>query len=427
MNFFREMEANVRKNISNGMVCSSDINHTHTSPSASAEEPSIANLEESIASLEITRPKLDLSKDQPRIVRTISSIDDMYIERTKRQSSSERLIASSDSSSFDDQMLAEQHHHPISKPPEIPKEQTEDESTEPDEPQFQRLQRRNSTSTIFVDSTMMVPDIDASIKIVCSIIRAHIDEYGSRKPVPIPDSSTRRIAETFIDKGACTVPSAEEINAYFKNIYTNAQMEMECIIMTLIYVERVSKVSKGYLVIRPENWKSLLLACMVMASKVWDDLSMWNADFSQVCHKVNLARINELELALLDFFKYEVTVMASEYAKYYFHLRSSCSRLGLQNVKDKLKPLDLQHAKKLQALSEEYEEVSQMKAAMFRRTQSLPNQYELDSSVSLMGLVGGSELEPIHEPTHGVQASLEQVVHMEQVDAGRCTPHRPHH
>lgn len=31
--------------------------------------------------------------------------------------------------------------------------------------------------------------------------------------------------------------------------------------------------------------------------------SMWNADFSQVCHSFTLKRINELELALLDVLK----------------------------------------------------------------------------------------------------------------------------
>ena len=48
--------------------------------------------------------------------------------------------------------------------------------------------------------------------------------------------------------------------------------------------------------VRPYNWKSLLLSAMVMSSKVWDDLSMCNADFSLVCPSFTLSRINELEL-----------------------------------------------------------------------------------------------------------------------------------
>lgn len=38
------------------------------------------------------------------------------------------------------------------------------------------------------------------------------------------------------------------------------------------------------------------MASLIMSSKVWDDLSMWNADFSQVSPSFTLRRINELEL-----------------------------------------------------------------------------------------------------------------------------------
>ena len=41
--------------------------------------------------------------------------------------------------------------------------------------------------------------------------------------------------------------------------------------------------------------------------------------------------MNTLELAMLDALKYVIRVSASEYAKYYFHLRSMMARLGLNN------------------------------------------------------------------------------------------------
>ncbi len=43
----------------------------------------------------------------------------------------------------------------------------------------------------------------------------------------------------------------------------------------------------------------------------------------------DLRRVNTLELAMLDALKYVIRVSASEYAKYYFHLRSMMARLGL--------------------------------------------------------------------------------------------------
>ena len=98
---------------------------------------------------------------------------------------------------------------------------------------------------------------------------------------------------------------------------------------------------------------------MVLASKVWDDLSMWNADFSQTCPngvKFPLKRINELEVAILSALSYKVKVPASEYAKYYFLLRSMLIKSGLvgDNV-DTTTPLDVEGARRLQQVSTQFQ------------------------------------------------------------------------
>jgi hypothetical protein len=105
-----------------------------------------------------------------------------------------------------------------------------------------------------------------------------------------------------------TLPSLDEIISFYEDFYQRSQMEHDTIIMSLIYVERLIKETNGQLVPGAENWKSVLFSCMVLASKVWDDLSMWNVDFSNVCGRghsaalssFTLLRINELELALLQ-------------------------------------------------------------------------------------------------------------------------------
>jgi hypothetical protein len=154
-------------------------------------------------------------------------------------------------------------------------------------------------------------------------------------------------------------PLLDEITAFYRDVFGRAQMEADCIIMSLIYVERLIKCTNGALRPRTCNWRSILFSCMVLSSKVWDDLSMWNADFSAVCPtgvEFTLQRINELELAILSTLKYIVKVTASEYAKYYFLLRSMVIKSGLGG--DDLKtmnPLDVQGAKRLQHMSSRYQ------------------------------------------------------------------------
>ncbi|CAM9853826.1 unnamed protein product, partial [Choristocarpus tenellus] len=108
------------------------------------------------------------------------------------------------------------------------------------------------------------------------------------------------------------------------------------------------KETKGALRPHRGNWKSLLMATLVLSSKVWDDLSMWNADFSVVCPSFRLNRINELEVAVLEALRYNVKVQASQYAKYYFHLRSTCVKSGLAGENAALHPLDIKGIKTLE-------------------------------------------------------------------------------
>lgn len=203
--------------------------------------------------------------------------------------------------------------------------------------------RRNTGGTVFVKSTMANPDVKATIKCVCGAYRAHIVQGQEGKRTRATSLNTIRVnLEIFQDdyelprrtRGQILMPSVEEISTFFYEYFCKSQMEHDTIIMTLIYVERLIKTTNGILAPTPENWRSLLFSCMIMASKVWDDLSMWNIDFSNVSVATGIApfslhRINQLELALLTCLGFDVRVTASEYAKYYFLIRNMLIRSGL--------------------------------------------------------------------------------------------------
>ncbi|KAI9915723.1 hypothetical protein PsorP6_008225 [Peronosclerospora sorghi] len=101
--------------------------------------------------------------------------------------------------------------------------------------------------------------------------------------------------------------------------------------------------------------RHMLFCAIVMASKVWDDLSMMNADFAHVEPSVSLQEMNELELVYLHAMDYAVRVSAASYAKYYFHSRSMDATLGVVRVGDEWAPLNLYTSRKLQVLSDEYQ------------------------------------------------------------------------
>lgn len=199
-------------------------------------------------------------------------------------------------------------------------------------------------------------------------------------------------------------PGLNEVTSFYRDIFFKAQMEADCIIMSLIYVERLIKKTAGRLRPRSNNWRSLLFSCMILSSKVWDDLSMWNVDFSQSCPpgvSFSLKRINELELAVLNVLNFKVKVPASEYAKYYFLLRSMLIKSGLSGEDlGSLNPLDVQGAVKLQQVS------SQFESMVVTRSDALDANHRSKSLA--VGAVNSKPLDYGSKPKVG----LEQIVKM---------------
>jgi pyruvate/oxaloacetate carboxyltransferase len=63
-------------------------------------------------------------------------------------------------------------------------------------------------------------------------------------------------------------PSLSQITAFFRHIYHKSKLNVDCIILSLIYVERLLKDTQGQLRPTAKNWKSLLMASLILASKV---------------------------------------------------------------------------------------------------------------------------------------------------------------
>lgn len=143
-----------------------------------------------------------------------------------------------------------------------------------------KLSRRNTCGTIYVGTTMSAPDKDATIKCICGVYRAHVLQAEREQSVSADAFVVFNDLESHQTpvngrKKTMSTPSLEEITAFYRDVFRRSQMESDCIIMSLIYVERLIKTTEGGLRPRSSNWRSVLFSCMILASKVWDDLSMW--------------------------------------------------------------------------------------------------------------------------------------------------------
>lgn len=116
------------------------------------------------------------------------------------------------------------------------------------------------------------------------------------------------------------IPSEGEIYEFAHRLFKSVQLSSECSIVGLIYVERLMEAAKVPLL--AETWRPVFMCGLLLASKVWQDLSSWNIEFAGVYPQYSLESINRLELQFLRMVKWDLYISSSQYAKYYFALRS---------------------------------------------------------------------------------------------------------
>ena len=151
-----------------------------------------------------------------------------------------------------------------------------------------------------------------------------------------------------------TIPTEEEIYEFGHQLFKSVQLSSECSIVCLIYIERLMEVAKVPLVAR--TWRTIFMCGLLLASKVWQDLSSWNIEFATVYPQFSLEAINRLEVQFLKMIKWDLFISSSLYAKYYFALRSilekSDFRVRYNRMVGGVDSVDASEALKIQKRSE---------------------------------------------------------------------------
>ena len=328
--FFDEMERNMRRNFAKGMI-SVEVEQ-------SPDDGARAHRKSGAGSVDST-PKQQL--------RAVSSVDDSFLDSLAKQ----RDAAAGSGAASAPRARPAEAPIILEHAPALAKAASTGTKRRPS------LTSTNSTNTMHIDSTLADPDIHAMIRCVCRVLHAHMaspaPKPGGRRP-----SSEKQKLRVFLDVSANAeelagyLPSLGEMTEFFKMVFKRGEMHVECIVTALIFVERLLRSKGGALRLGGDNWRPVVFSTMILASKVCDDESPLNADWCYVCSDFTLTRINELETALLAAYGFNATVTASEYATYYFHLRSMAARLGLMNNAS-LRPLDIGVARRIAASSNE--------------------------------------------------------------------------
>ena len=181
----------------------------------------------------------------------------------------------------------------------------------------------------------------ATPKFRCSMVRLPMARpgmiYGMRKLQDAP-----------------RIPTEKEIYDFGHQLFNSVQLSSECSIVCLIYVERLMECAKVPLV--ATTWRPIFMCGLLLASKVWQDLSSWNIEFASVYPQYPLHTINKLELEFLKLVKWDLYISSSLYAKYYFALRSLLEKSDFRQRYNRMVggvgSVSASHALKIQQRSE---------------------------------------------------------------------------
>ena len=216
--------------------------------------------------------------------------------------------------------------------------------------------RPNSTSSYYINSTITRPDTDEIVFCVAVVLHDRIlqdEQAGTDERTAFPyfcEENSPLYAEPSLHsdkRKKREVPSEDTIFHSIRSIYECARFPQECLIISMVYIERLVAMSRAAILVT--SWRPILLAALVLAQKVWDDRSLHNIDFSVFCPMFTLKEINHLEKKFLELIDYDVSVNMSVYASYYFQLRTLCQHNDQDSSAFALKPMDAATAASLEA------------------------------------------------------------------------------
>jgi len=222
----------------------------------------------------------------------------------------------------------------------------------------------SSTSTLFVATTITNPNAEEIMKCMAAALFVHIEKgYKATKKVYYQIFSEVHNPLTKGPLDLISMPDIRVIHKFISTIFNVMKLDLECMIMCLVYVERVIELSS--LTLDQTNWRRVVLSALILAAKVWEDLSVYNIDFISFFNNITVADLNKMEMVFLNLVQFQMGIPASLYAKYYFNLRTF-SKLDEEHFP--LKPLDRDGARRLEKRSKSTEDLAKLK---FKKTLSL--------------------------------------------------------
>jgi len=172
---------------------------------------------------------------------------------------------------------------------------------------------------------------------VATLICRYVEEGRQQEKARAEDEFHE---DHFLRRRCCCCPrrrkpapdvSREMVLDFLNEVSDSLYFCKQVVVLCAIYIERL--IDKTDTVLTVGNWRSLVTAGLLIASKVWEDIHPWNADFEECLLEVAGIRyksgaLYRLESLFLAKLQWQVFVDAKIYAAYFFSLMEGIRQRG---------------------------------------------------------------------------------------------------
>jgi len=180
---------------------------------------------------------------------------------------------------------------------------------------------QSSTALTQITHSIATPNMTDVLRCISSAISYHLrsgHDSSNKIFFEIFDERQHPISKNEnINYEEC--PAVDDVYGFISKIFKVEKLPTEVAILGLAYMERL--ISLTSITLHASNWRRVIMASLMLASKVWEDLAVWNVDFITVFPAVTVADLNTLENNLLHLLNFDAGVTRQYYAQYYFALR----------------------------------------------------------------------------------------------------------
>ncbi|CAG9334290.1 unnamed protein product [Blepharisma stoltei] len=127
------------------------------------------------------------------------------------------------------------------------------------------------------------------------------------------------------------VPTVLQIFDFIKPTFENLFVQHECVVMMLIYVERL--ITEGGVQLSSTNWRPIVYTGLLLSSKIWEDICVLNIDFANLYPYYTIRSTNLLEMNFASALGWRLFISPEQYSKYYFHLKEMISPISRSHLK----------------------------------------------------------------------------------------------